>query len=61
MSYEFTAIDHKILDFMGDNFLELATQVIDDKGKSTYYWGGLKLEITEGKPDYSKGTHINDN
>jgi hypothetical protein len=53
MTYEFTEIDNKILDFMGDNFLLLAEQVLADKGTSTYYWGGLKLEITEGRPKYN--------
>lgn len=48
--YEFTEIDNKILDFMRDNWLAIAEQVLADKGKSTYYDNGLKLEITEGKP-----------
>jgi hypothetical protein len=60
MSYEFTEIDDKVLDFMRDNFLKLAEQVLADNGKSTYYWGGLKLEITEGKPDYSNGVRVDD-
>jgi hypothetical protein len=53
MAYEFTEIDDKVLDFMRDNFIAIATQVLADKGKSTYYWAGLKLEITEGKPNWS--------
>lgn len=53
MTYEFTPIDDKILDFMGKNFLTISAQVLADEGKSTYYWGGLKLEITEGKPNWS--------
>lgn len=53
MTYEFTPIDDKILDFMGENFLTISAQLEADKGKSTYYWGGLKLEITEGKPNWS--------
>lgn len=50
----FTSTDHKILDFMGDNWLALAEQVITDNGESVYYWGGVKLVLSEGKPDPTK-------
>lgn len=51
---KFTPTDHKILDFMGDTWLELAEQVIADNGESVYYWGGVKLVLSEGKPDITK-------
>ena len=51
---KFTPTDHKILDFMQDNWLELAEQVIADNGECVYYWNGVKLVLSEGKPDLTK-------
>ena len=53
---KFTPTDHKILDFMGNNWLALAEQVIADDGESVYYWGGVKLVLTEGRPDLTNMT-----
>jgi hypothetical protein len=56
MSAEFTRLDHKLLDFLQDNYLDLMFQLEAENGKITYFRSPVKLEITFGQPDTTKIT-----
>jgi hypothetical protein len=52
MAYVFTKTDHKILDFLSDNYNDLVFQVEVDSGETVYYSGALKVVLTLGEAKY---------